>query len=525
MRKNQRVLLSTLIISFVLFNLVYIENGQVPATSPDESGMLFFAQNTIEKNKFLWKSELNEKYNSEFFRPRGAVKYKDNLFASRTSIFYSLIVALSKLYRFEFMIVSLLGVFGVAYLFFIIRDLFDSYRTGIIGAILLSIYPPYITYSNSYFDTIPSLVFWLFSIRYYQRFLDTEMAKYLTISIVMFSMSVAIRPPMALLLVFFIPIFLLNYKKFLSKKNILLSTITIVTSIFAFLGINKVLYGSFLITGRAFIGGDLEEVSISAKLLSAIQTIDIFSYTIAFKNYLLPYQLLLIFGFLGLTLSNKKVNFNSRCFMIGFIILSLFLFLFFGGNPNLTGFHEAQIRGSLSRHFMPLGIMLIIYTSHFMSKIDVPLRKSHSVKTIAKSVMALTIVIVLINTALTGPASFHTVLDKTERVNSWNDFIKKTPEKSIFIGKSYTIYTVLDRPVFLIYDEHDLKKNPNLNRFYPILDTERDLLPLVDKLVEDGYYLYFIEMDSMKVEKILIKNGYRLKKREELPFWEVEKWK
>jgi hypothetical protein len=520
-REDQRFLLIVLALSFILFNLVYIQNNQVPVTAPDESGVLFFAKNILENNQFLWKSELNEKYNSEFFRPRSVSEYKDNLFTPRTSIFYSLILAVSKLYRFEFMVVSLLGVLGVVYLFLIVKNLFDSYRTGIIGAILLSIYPPFLTYANSYFDIIPSLVFWLISLRYYQRFIDNGMVKYLIISIVMFGVSVAIRPPIAILLTFFIPITLFNYKKVLSKKNILFSLITIIFTILTFLGINKVLYGSFLSSGRSFIGSEVGGSGFGSKLTRIIIVTELSVYPIAFKNYLLPYSLLFVLGLTGLILVFRN-NHKSKQFGIGFVTLALFLFLFFGGNPTQAGFYNAQIRGSLSRHFIPIGITLIIYASYFITKIEIYINKSHLAK-ITKTFMAFAIVTVLLITSLNGPASLDTVLHRTGYITHWVEFADLAPEKSVFVGKRQTTPIALKKPVLLIFDKDDLVENPNLNRFYPIIDLEKELLPLFDNLEQDGYTIY-ITAESERAKEILLKNGYAFRKHEGTPFLETKKW-
>jgi hypothetical protein len=467
----------------------------------------------------MWKSELNERYNTNFFRPRSAVEYGHNTYIPRTSIFYSLIIAITKLYGFDFF-VPLLGVLGVAYLIFIARDLFESYNIPIVGGMLLAVYPPYLTYSNSYFDIIPSLVFWLISIRYYQKFIQIGAMKNLVLSIIMFSVSIGIRPPMAIFVIFFISITLLNYKKFLGLRNIGLSSIIIFLSFLIYFGMNNVLLGSFFGSGRLLIGSGEVENKIFSNLINVFKVIDPFAYSTAFKNYVLPYSILLFLGLLGTFLAYKKEDDKKKKnFIISLLFLALFLFFIFGGNSTLTGFNKAHVRGSLSRLFLPIGIIMILYTSYFIFE-GIPGLKKSKLKKISKVFFAVSIVISHFSILLTGPSSFSTVLTKTNKVNEWQKFVKTTPENSIIIGKANTIYAVLDRPILLIYDNHDFEENPNLIKFYPIMYIEDNLLTFIKQLRKDGYVI-FLTTNSFRAKEVLLKNGYKLKKTSQSDFLEL----
>src|SRR3989344_6519242 len=81
--------------------------------SPDESQVVFFLDNYKNTGKFTWGSTLNEEFDTEFFRPRGTVEIRDNVYAPLVSPHYLIILSLFSTFiplELFFLMVSLLGI-------------------------------------------------------------------------------------------------------------------------------------------------------------------------------------------------------------------------------------------------------------------------------------------------------------------------------------------------------------------------------------------------------------------------------
>ena len=104
-----------------------------------------------------------------------------------------------------------------------------------------------------------------------------------------------------------------------------------------------------------------------------------------------------------------------------------------------------------------------------------------------------------------------------EKLSEYNQIVKTTPEKSIFIVKQYDKCVILDRPVMLMWNNEDLEKDPDLEYLYPLLDIDEGLVSIIQKLQDDGYTVY-ISTESPYVEKKLKKENFKIIKIKNTPF-------
>lgn len=507
--KNILIMLGiiSLIVFILFYNFIYWEIGTYSPHSPDESNGLFFAKQIIENSEFIWKSQLNERYNVPFFMPRGSVRVGKNLYAPLTAPYFILIIALSFLFKFKYFIVSISGVIGILFFYLLVQYVFKSKKLGLIGAILLAFFPPYVLYTNICVDIIPSLVFWIGSLYYFVRFLNEDDHRFLVLCTLFFIVSIAIRPPHILLAIAYLVPLIMYYKKLFTFRNLSVALSVSVIFVILFFGINHSVYGSFFSTGRTIIGRDIAEAGVIKTLMRI--DFNLHAVSRAFNNYLLHYgTLIFVGGVLGIILLKQTNNKMVKTLVYSLIPLSIILLFYFGSNPTFYGFSQTRLQSSLSRYFLPIYVCLIISTVYFLS-----ILKNCKIKT-------LFITILIVNIQIFTFGSAGSLIDLTlvkEKLYKYNKMVKTTPKKSIFIVKQYDKYIILDRPVMLMWNNEDLEKHPSIEYFYPLLDIDRDLIPIIQKLQNDGYTVY-ISTESLHAEKKLKKENYKLMKIENTPF-------
>ena len=301
-----------IIISFTFFyKFIYLKTGTYCPHSPDESSALFFANQIIENNKFVWKSQLNERYDVPFFIPRGSVKVGEHLYAPLIAPYFILIIALSLLFKFKHFIVSISGVIGILFFYLLIQYVFKSKKLGLIGAILLAFFPPYVLYANTYLDIIPSSVFWIGSLYYFVRFLSEDNHKFLVFCVLFFIVSIAIRPPHAFLVIAYLIPLIIYHQKIFTFRNFSVALLISIIFMTSFFSINHSVYGSFFSTGRTMIGQDIGDAGVIKTLMRI--NFNLHAIFTAFNNYLLHYEtLIFVGGVLGTILVKKTKNYNNR---------------------------------------------------------------------------------------------------------------------------------------------------------------------------------------------------------------------
>ena len=511
--KNILIILGIIsIIAFTFFyKFIYLKTGTYSPHSPDESNVLFFAKQIIENNEFIWKSQLNERYNVPFFIPRASVEVGKNLYAPMIAPYFVLIIALSSLFEFNHFINSIFGVIGILFFYLLVQYVFKSKKLGLIGAILLAFFPTYALFANTYYDIIPSSVFWIGSLYYFVRFLSEDDYRFSVFCVIFFMISIAIRPPHAFLVMAYLIPLIIYYKKIFTFRNISATLLAGIVCIILFFGINYSVYGSFFSTGRTMTGQNIGKSGVIKTLMRINFNPDAIST--AFNNYLLHYEtLIFIGGVLGIIRVKQIKSKVTKTLIYSLIPLCIFLLFYFGSNPNFYGFSQTRVDGSLSRYFLPIYVCLIIATVYFLNTL-----KNRKIKILYVVILIINIFIFTFG----GLGSLTNWVLSNEKFCQYNRIVKTTPKKSIFIVKQYDKCIVLDRPVMLMYNSEDLKKRPDLEYLFPLLDIDKDLIPIIQRLHKDGYTIY-ISTESPSAEKKLREQNFKLIKIKNTPFMYVK---
>ena len=475
--------------------------------SPDESQVVFFLDNYKNTGKFTWGSTLNEEFDTEFFRPRGTVEIRDNVYAPLVSPHYLIILSLFSTFiplELFFLMVSLLGI---SFFFLLSREIYSTSKSIFLSG-LVAIFPPFIFYSLSVSDIIFSttiLIISLFFLFKYDRDKDTI---YLAISLIFFVLAVAIRIHNAIFFVFYLPFIIPNIRKILRKENIPLILISFLF-ILMLLFVNYVTYNSFLTTGRVLTGDSLEERSIYSKLLQ--HGLNFSTIITAHDNYLLsyaaPFYLFAILSILMLFLSKNRIFKKIKW---PFIIVLIFSLLYYGSNDTFFNFYRSVVQGSLSRYFLALYLLMLLFLGLFIPKVK---------PNYTKSIIIFSIIISYILFSFPGNY-FPAFLNHKQTSLEINEWAKQLPDNSVFLVKQFDKYVIPYGTVMLIYEESDLIDYPLLEDLYPLIKPE-ECLRLINELQSNGYDVYITTERTSLIRQIEME-GYQLK-RINGAFYRIEK--
>jgi len=126
----------------LLFNYYAYVNNEVNyrvADSPDENLPLIFSKIIVEESSLVWHSEMNEKYNVSYFRPRNSIDIGGNNYIG-PYVGFQILLAAARLYGLLDYIVPLAGCVGVLFLYLLVRNIFDD-KTAIIAALIWGLNP------------------------------------------------------------------------------------------------------------------------------------------------------------------------------------------------------------------------------------------------------------------------------------------------------------------------------------------------------------------------------------------------
>jgi hypothetical protein len=507
MKKINKILIFLFIFLFIFYLFLFINSPVEAPNSPDESQLLFFLQNYEETGNLQWESELNNEFNTIYFRPRGTVEIEKNLYVPQISTYF---VILNSTYS-NFMPLKIflfsMAFMGLLFFFLFTKELTNK-KIGLISTGLFSMIPSYLFYSLTLSDLIPSILFLLSSLFLLLKFEKTKKINFLGLGLILFLLGVMIRIQNAIFFLIFVPTIFINYKYIFNKGNIQ-KFIILLIPLFLILTINKISYNSFLATGRSLIGSSSSEIGIINKLFN--YGINPKTILLAFKNHILNYApplfLISLFGFITL-LKNKLIS--NKGIIWAILGVSLFSLVYYGSNDTFYNFYTVGIQGSMARYFLPIYIFSMIFVSIFIF-----ITKNKYLKIIL-------IFILLISSILFSFAdndSFTRITNNKERGLEINEWANSQPLKSVFLVKTLDKYLVPDKEVMLIYEKEDLEIHPTLGSLYPLINPS-EAIKIIYSLNNEGYTIYLTSSKN-QIKKEIIKEGLILN-RENNYFYKLE---
>ncbi len=501
---DQRILFFSIVIIYTLFFYTTIRSplnmDNSVSFNPDESSLIFTAKNIEQNGEIFWSSELNEKYATSYFHPRGMLETRKNTYITKYSVYFSILSSLSFIFSFNMFLIPMISFMGLVFFYMFLKDLFTE-KIGIIGTLLLGIFPSYMLYSQVHMDIIPAISFWFGALFCFNRFLKDNKLRYLVLSMVFFTLTVVIRTPLIIAGLSFLFPTLVHFKKFLNYKAVIVISATVFLLVLLYLGIYREIFGSFVETGRTTNFSLSHEKSLAKTFM--IPKIRLEPMMTNFTTYFLKYCPIIssigVLGIFSIVLKRKYL----RLWILSLILLSVYLFLIHGRTSGGCGFGTTAIQSSYSRYFLPIHVLLVIGTSYAFYYL---FKKRKYIRIPLITVLIVFIFLFSFDTGTRGIVDIKTYMNEAQETKLK---IKNTHEKSVFLVKMSDKIIIDARPIFLCQDFENGKRDID------------ELLRVINLLKKDGYTIYFSE-NLENLTKELVKHDITLIDIEEFPFYKLK---
>lgn len=516
--KDKLSAIALILLLVLLFNYYIYVNSEVNyrvADSPDENLPLIFSKIIAEESSLVWHSEMNEKYNVSYFRPRNSIDIGGNNYIG-PYVGFQMLLATARLYGLLDYIVPLAGCVGVLFLYLLVRNIFDD-KTAIIAALIWGLNPSYVFFSNMYYSNIPAVTFSIIALYCFHK--DIQTGKNVYIGCAGLFCLYAVFTRTSEIVIFGSILIGLVAARWEFARKIQLKKITILVSIFLILRILWLISNSSLNaqtvdinTGRGGIGYQLEYL---------INNLGI--YTDSFVKYIVDYPPLLFvlacFGIISVYSSKDKMQWFFALFFIGIFLL---FFGLYGFRGETWGFEDASIDSSMARSFVInyaiMSIFAAVYLTGFLK------RENNS-----KMVALILLLIVLTSTTMIFESDKNLIKTK-DRLNMWGDLnrqiVTTTPENAVVFTRALDKVFMTERQVAVYRTEAELRAQPDMAYWYTDANIEKDLVPLIDKMLADGVPVYITKEASELFQHLKKNKKYKpTSVAKDNMIWKVEKAK
>ncbi|MCC7575940.1 MAG: glycosyltransferase family 39 protein [Methanomethylovorans sp.] len=508
--------LAIILLLALLFNYYTYINSEVNyrvAESPDENLAIIFSKLIAEDSSLVWHSEMNERYNVSYFRPRNSIDIGANNYVG-PYVGFQMLLATARLYGFFDHIVPLAGCIGVLFLYLLVRNIFDE-RTGIIAAMLWGLNPSYVFFSSMYYSNVPAVAFSIIALYCFHKGIQTGKNTYIGCA-GLFCLYAAFTRTSEIVIFGSILIGLLAARWLFSRK-IQLKEMIIFISIFLVLRILWTISNSSLDaqtvdinTGGGGIGYQLAYLMSNAGV-----------YARSFMDYIIGYPPLLFvlacFGVISIYSSNDK---TQRFFTLFFIGLFLLFFGLYGFRGETWGFESVTIDSSMARYFLINYAIMSIFAAVFLTRFFS--RQDNS------RIVALFLLLVLLTSTTAIFESDNGLMKEKERLNGWGalnrETVDRTPENAVIFTRAFDKVFMLDRQVAVYRTEAEIRAQPDMAYWYTPANIEKDLIPLIDKMILDGVPVYVTQEATELFQYLKKNNRYHLTAvTKNSMVWKVEK--
>lgn len=190
-------LVACLVIAFLLYNYVNLSSPNRVPFSPDENGLLWTARELSENGSVFWTSLLNQRYNVTFFRPRLFTEVAPNVYVTSNSMGFAVFLALANELHILPFFVPLTALLGVLGAYGAVAEV-SGKKAGVLVAATLATLPPYVFFSNTYMDIVPSLSFFLLSLFGFLKYMKSSKTWQVVISSLCLAIAIYLRTYSAL---------------------------------------------------------------------------------------------------------------------------------------------------------------------------------------------------------------------------------------------------------------------------------------------------------------------------------------
>jgi len=510
--------IAVILLLALLFNYYTYVNSEVNyrvADSPDENLPLIFSKIIVEESSLVWHSEMNEKYNVSYFRPRNSIDIGGNNYIG-PYIGFQMLLATARLYGLLDYIVPLAGCVGVLFLYLLVRNIFDD-KTAIIAALIWGLNPTYVFFSNMYYSNIPAVTFSIIALYCFHKGIQTGKNVYIGCAGLFCLYAVFTRT--SEIVIFGSILIGLVAARWGFTRKIQLKEITIFVSIFLILRILWSISNSSLNaqtvdinTGGGGIGYQLEYL---------INNLGV--YADSFVKYIVDYPPLLFvlacFGVISAYSSKDKMQWFFALFFIGLFLL---FFGLYGFRGETWGFEAGSIDSSMARYFVINYAIMSIFAAVFLTGF---LKRENNSR-----IVALLLLLILLTSTTTIFESDNNLIKTKDRLNMWGDLnrqiVTTTPENAVIFTRALDKVFMTERQVAVYRTEAELRAQPDMAYWYTGANIERDLVPLIDKMLSDGVPVYVTKEATELFQHLKKNKKYKLTSvAKDNMVWKVEKAK
>lgn len=496
---SQKSIVIAILICFTIlafsYSFIVTDGKWLPLSDRYATNNLFFAENFVENGEFYYVNPLNVKYDS-IFVPDYFVQEDERTLPFG---FYGFIFLLSIFYfiseNLVWFSVPFAGLIGLIALYILVSMIFDK-KTAIISSFILAFSPAYLYNANFFVADIPAFMFLIFAMIYFLRMMKNpeRFSNYILFPL-FFAWSVLCRYPNLILLAAFIPSIIFLSRK-LKMKYLALGVLAFLVFFAPFFILNIEFFGGpfnmgirspyVVIPGGSFADIAIpQNASLSSSLFIPQKSFETFSTSLIV--YIIKFTpLFFIFFVISLFLVHMhRNNFDKQkeqlyhFITISFLIISILILYYAGGDFGYSQSPEPVIVSSLIRYFIPIYAIFIIFTSFLLIKFNQ--------FNITKYFIPLLIFVLILNSF-----SYVFIEDRTSLLHtstymseSYNvkEYIQENTENNSIIFTKYSSWMFFpERNVgnYLLYS-----KENNVN----------ETTDLVIRLIGDNVPVYFIEED------------------------------
>lgn len=472
------LLLILAITLFFTYTFLNREFGGKVVGSPDEDVSLFFARQIADNSSFTWHSDLNQEFGVAIFQPRLATDIGGNNYTGPYPQF-ELILALARIYGVLDYITGVLALLGVIGIYLLGREIAGN-KAGLLSGFIYGFLPPLVLDANKFLSMVPAVSLAIFSIFCFLKAIMSRRGAYYFISAIFLGAAILIRADFTLLFLPYLVVLIVN------RKTIIFKYVFIGVGIIAVLIIPWYLYFYRIlptVSTRPF------SAPISAQILSVIQNIG--AYPFSFLNYIvlnpLPLSILGLPALIWIIKSRKRAYFRNFTYLC--ITILIVYFIAYGQRTGTWDFWKVSSDSSMFRYFLlPYGMLALCFGILVTSRNWWGRQFSTSVIVLA---LILPLIAVFSSSQLTAD----------EARLQWYTEIKSSvmalPDNAVLFTKSWDKIVgsgTRDMATYRTYE--DAVKNPEINYFFHPVDVDKDLVPIVGKLLDQGRPVYVLGDDT-----------------------------
>lgn len=505
---KRKIHLSLLIIWLVVFLFYSYLAFAVPHRnsflSPDENNTYCVAKQIRTRNTVYLHSHLNEKLGMKIFRGRLYVEAGKNRYTAFNSLGLSFLVAGGMYLGLAFFVVPFLASLGAIGIYLVLKEMAGE-RAGLMASALYGLLPTNVFISNQILDATPSFSMYLVSLGCILAATKRKSVFLPAISGTALGLCFFIRQANAIYIIALLAL-LFTLRKKLDMRQWSAFLATAGTMALATMTMNKLVYGSLYRSGQ--IAG-----SKGGPFQTIFPKMDFNAVLNSLSNHLVAYlPLLLVLGIVGFVLACKgKPGTSMKALNTFMASLAVLTVVSYASRSGTWSFSTYSITSSMARYFIPLYAVVIIYASLYL---EYALRRGR--KTAVLLVLTVTLCMYALFTF--GDLEYmnlQRLVTRAETIGQAKASLLASFDQPIVVFTKHCDKDLYDDvQVGLCYTREDVAREPDIKALFPIVDIEREVLPAIDHLLEDGY-LVLAASDCPELLVTLTERGYRTSRSEE----------